>query len=255
MGGGGRVFRRAAARRAVAGVLGTVLLGCAGAGRTGGRTPAASPAPTPSPTPSAEAPPLPVASDAAADSLLVELVRVVPGLRLDIRYATANNFTGAVLPGYDAPRAYLRREAAAALARVQAALRADGLGLLVFDAYRPVRASVGMVTWAERAGRMNLITDGYVARRSRHNLGLAIDLTLVDLATGTPLDMGTPFDFFGAAAHTANASGAVAEHRQRLVQAMTREGFANYDQEWWHFAYTVPDPMPFDRVIGPAPGD
>lgn len=222
------------------GILAAGLAGCAGR---------AAPAATADAAPPVEAPPLPVASDAAADSLLVELVTVVPGLRLDIRYATTNNFTGAILPGYEAPRAYLRREAAAALARVQRTLNADGLGLLVYDAYRPVRASEGMVAWASRTGRMALITDGYVARRSRHNLGLAIDLTLVDTATGTPLDMGTPYDDFTPAAHTANATGAIAERRQRLVRAMEAAGFRNYAQEWWHFSFDVPDPRPFDRVL------
>ncbi|HZD84764.1 MAG TPA: M15 family metallopeptidase, partial [Gemmatimonadaceae bacterium] len=85
--------------------------------------------------------------------------------------------------------------------------------------------------------------------RSRHNLGLAIDLTLTDLATGKELEMGTPFDTFSAAAHTANASGEAGANRQKLKAAMEREGFVNYDQEWWHFSFTVPNPLRFDRPI------
>ena len=131
-------------------------------------------------------------------------------IRVDARYAGANNFTGARLPGYDAPRALLRREVAAALGRVQARLRTGGLGLLVFDGYRPVRATLAMVDWAERTGRADLLDDGYIARRSRHNQGVAVDLTLVDPASGTQLDMGTPFDTFSEAAHTANATGRAA---------------------------------------------
>lgn len=160
--------------------------------------------------------PVPIASDAVADTLLADVQRAAPSIRIDIRYATANNFTGAPLPGYEGQHAYLRREAAAALARVAARLAADSLGLKIFDGYRPVRASVGMVTWAERTGRTDVIEQGYVARRSRHNLGLAVDLTLVELASGRELDMGTPFDTFSTDAHTANASGAVAERRARL---------------------------------------
>jgi D-alanyl-D-alanine dipeptidase len=198
---------------------------------------------------SVEAPPAPVAPDAAAESLLVDLQTVDSTIRVDARYATANNFTGTPLPGYDAPRVLLRREVAAALARVQARLRVDGLGLKVFDGYRPVRATLAMVDWAERTGRRELVDHGYIARRSRHNMGVAVDLTMVDLATGTELAMGTAFDTFTAEAHTANAGGEVARHRRRLVRAMESEGFSNYEKEWWHFSYPVQGAVPFDRVI------
>lgn len=190
-----------------------------------------------------------IAPDRAADSLLVDVRALEPAIVVDMRYATANNFTGAPLPGYVANRAYLRREAAAALARVQRGLRQQGLGLKVFDAYRPARATQAMVEWTARADRADLLRDGYIASRSRHNLGLAVDLTLVDLVTRQELEMGTPFDTFSSAAHTANASGAIAANRQKLKLAMEREGFVNYDQEWWHFSFSVPDPLRFDRPI------
>jgi len=190
-----------------------------------------------------------IAPDAVADTLLADVRSVDPTIVVDLRYATANNFTGAPLPGYQANRAYARREAAAALARVQRDLRSQGLGLKVFDAYRPVRATLAMVDWTERVHRPDLLQDGYIARRSRHNLGLAIDLTLLDLATGSELDMGTPFDTFSAAAHTANASGMAAVNRQKLKAAMEGEGFLNYDQEWWHYTFNVPNPLRFDRPI------
>jgi zinc D-Ala-D-Ala dipeptidase len=190
-----------------------------------------------------------IAPDAVADTLLADVRSVDPTIVVDLRYATANNFTGAPLPGYQANRAYARREAAAALARVQRDLRSQGLGLKVFDAYRPVRATLAMVDWTERVHRPDLLQDGYIARRSRHNLGLAIDLTLLDLATGSELEMGTPFDTFSAAAHTANASGMAAVNRQKLKAAMEGEGFLNYDQEWWHYTFNVPNPLRFDRPI------
>jgi zinc D-Ala-D-Ala dipeptidase len=198
---------------------------------------------------SVNTPPLPIAAEPAADSLLLDLGSVDSTIRIDARYASANNFTGKPLPGYEAPRALLRREAAAALARVQARLRPAGLGLLVFDGYRPVRATLAMVEWAERTGRRDLLDQGYIARRSRHNLGLAVDLTLADLRTGIELEMGTPFDAFDPAAHTANAEGLVRKNRERLVRGMESEGFANYDQEWWHFSYPVEGALPFDKVI------
>ena len=188
----------------------------------------------------------PVAPDSVARAQLVALAEVAPGVKADVRYATADNFTGAPLPGYGRPVALLRREAAEALARVQARLARDGFGLKVWDGYRPVRATLGMVAWTERTGRTSLLDDGYIARRSRHNQGVAVDLTIVDAATGRELDMGTPFDEFTSRSHTANASGQVAANRQRLVRAMEAEGFVNYVSEWWHFSFTVRDPAPYD---------
>jgi zinc D-Ala-D-Ala dipeptidase len=190
-----------------------------------------------------------VAPNRAADTLLFDIRSLEPSIVVEMRYATANNFTGAPLPGYLANRAFLRREAAAALARVQRELAKQQLGLKVYDAYRPVRATLAMVDWTQRTNRTDLLRDGYIASRSRHNLGLAIDLTLIDLATGNELEMGTPFDTFSSAAHTVNASGVAAANRQRLKAAMEKEGFVNYDQEWWHFSYDVPQSLRFDRVI------
>lgn len=193
--------------------------------------------------------PEPVRDAAAAESLLVDLASIDSTIRIDARYRDSGNFTGAPLPGYGANRLLLRREAASALRRVQVGLRDRGLGLLVWDAYRPVRATEAMVAWAARTGQENLLDDGYIARRSRHNLGVAIDLTLVDLATGKPLEMGTPYDTFAPEAHTANASGDVARSRALLVEAMEAEGFENYDQEWWHFSYPLEGAVPFDVPI------
>jgi D-alanyl-D-alanine dipeptidase len=189
------------------------------------------------------------ASDAAADSVLQDVRAVDPTIAVDVRYATPNNFTGAPLPGYEANRVFLHREAAAALGRVQARLRTGGLGLRVFDGYRPVRATRAMVDWAERTGRRALLDSGYIARRSRHNLGVAVDLTLVDLETGTEVPMGTPYDTFAPEAHTANARGRVLRYRQILVRVMESEGFTNYDKEWWHYSYPVEEAVAFDRVV------
>jgi D-alanyl-D-alanine dipeptidase len=201
------------------------------------------------PSPSVNTEETAVAPDAVADTLLAEVSRIDSSIVVDLRYASSNNFTGAPLPGYLANRAYLRREAAVALSRVQRDLRPRGLGIKIFDAYRPVRATLAMVDWTQRVNRPDLLTDGYIASRSRHNLGLAIDLTLIDLATGRELEMGTAFDTFSAAAHTANASGEAAANRQKLKSAMEREGFVNYDQEWWHFSFAVPNPLRFDRPV------
>ena len=192
---------------------------------------------------------LPVASNATAETLLVDVRSLDQAIGVDMRYATANNFTGAVLPGYEGNRAFLRREAARALARVQQHAAKEGYNLQVYDAYRPVRATVAMVDWTRRVGREDLLRDGYIASRSRHNLGLAIDLTLIERSSNRELAMGTPFDTFSAAAHTANASGDIARNRGLLKRLMEAEGFVNYEKEWWHFSFDVANPVRFDMIV------
>ncbi len=168
---------------------------------------------------------------------LIDVASLAPTIRTDLRYATRDNFTGEPLPGYAAPRALLRPDAAASLARVQERLRAQGRGLLIWDAYRPVQATLAMVEWAEESGNEWVLDQGYVARRSGHNLGNTVDLTVIDLETGTPLEMGTEYDTFSEASHTANAAGQVRENRMLLVEVMAAEGWSNYDKEWWHFSF------------------
>jgi D-alanyl-D-alanine dipeptidase len=191
------------------------------------------------------------APDSVARRLLVDVRSLDSTIVAEARYAGTNNFTGAVLPGYTASRVYLRREAAEALARVQRRLRSGGMGLKVFDGYRPVRATRAMVEWARRTGRMRLIEDGYIASRSRHNLGLAVDLTLLDWSVGgREVDMGTPYDTFSEEAHFGNATGRTLRYRQLLRHAMESEGFRQYEQEWWHYSFEVPGETPaFDVEV------
>lgn len=172
-----------------------------------------------------------------------DLAQAIPTLQFEIAYHTAENFTGAPLPGYGVPCAWLYSPAASALARVQDGLVRQGLGLRVFDAYRPRRGTLAMVAWAERTNQHHLL-NGYIARVSQHNRGIAVDLTLVDLARGEPLDMGTAFDVLDARAHTRNAQGAVLENRLKLVQAMAAEGWENYSKEWWHYTYKTAEKLP-----------
>jgi D-alanyl-D-alanine dipeptidase len=106
-----------------------------------------------------------------------------------------------------------------------------------------------MVDWTRRTGREALVRDGYIAARSRHNLGVAIDLTVADRTTSQPLSMGTAFDTFSTAAHTDSATGAVMANRDRLRRAMAAEGWQNYPQEWWHFSYAVERPLRFDVPV------
>ena len=187
-----------------------------------------------------------IAPDALARQLLAPLDAAIAQ---EVRYHTTNNFTGEPLPGYGVPIVLLRREAAEALTRVQRRLEARGYGLKVWDGYRPVRGTLAMVAWTERVGRTDLLDDGYIARRSRHNQGVAVDLTVIELRTGQELDMGGAFDEFSAVSHTANARGAVAANRAILGEAMAAEGFVNYVHEWWHFSFAVADPVPFDLSL------
>jgi D-alanyl-D-alanine dipeptidase len=169
---------------------------------------------------------------------------MAPQIPTDIRYATKNNFTGAPLPGYTPGIAWLTIDAAEALATIQSDLAPEGLGLLVYDAYRPIRATQAMVRWAEKSERSDLLGDGYIARSSNHNRGNTVDLTLVDLESGEPLDMGTPWDTFSGQSHYAAATGAPMENRRRLRDAMRRRGFVPYNKEWWHFTFEAQPPPP-----------
>lgn len=163
---------------------------------------------------------------------LVELAAVEPGLRFDLRYATANNFLGAAV--YPAAVAKLQRPVAEALARVHRALAAEGLGLCVFDAYRPW--SVSWVFWqATPPALRQFVADP--AQGSRHNRGCAVDVTLVELASGSPVSMPSGFDEFTARAYPDYPGGTSQQrwYRERLRRAMAEEGFAVNPHEWWHF--------------------
>ncbi len=154
-----------------------------------------------------------------------------PNIRLDIRYAGTNNFTGKQI--YGCGRCFLRAEAAEALLEAARQLAARGYGLILFDCYRPRPAQWRL--W-------EIVPDPrYVAdprKGSMHNRGLAVDLTLFDLATGAPVDMGTPYDFFGPEAHTDYTAlpEHVLAHRQTLAAAMQAAGFEGIRTEWWHFS-------------------
>ncbi len=165
---------------------------------------------------------------------LVDLARLEPTLKLDIRYATANNFLGT--PVYTSARAFLQRPAAEALARAHKKLREHGRGLLIHDAYRPWY--VTKLFFDATPAQFHL----FVAdpeQGSRHNRGCAVDLTLYDLETGKAVDMVSGYDEFSDRAYP-NYMGGTSEQRwerQRLRRAMEDEGFTVFEAEWWHFDY------------------
>ena len=165
---------------------------------------------------------------------LVELVRLDTKLRLDIRYATANNFLGRAV--YTEARAFLQRPAALALVRVHRKLRRKGYGLVIFDGYRPW--SVTKIFWDSTPEEKR----AFVAdprKGSRHNRGCAVDLTLFDIKTGRLLPMPSDYDDFSERAHPNYQGGTAEERRNRdlLRAAMEAEGFTVYENEWWHFDY------------------
>jgi D-alanyl-D-alanine dipeptidase len=167
---------------------------------------------------------------------LVEATRLEPGLRLDIRYATANNFTGR--PLYAQARAFLQRPAAEALARAHRRLRSLGYGILVYDAYRPW--SVTQVLWDSATleqRRLGFVADPKTG--SRHNRGCAVDVGLYDLRTDSEVPMPSGYDEFSERAYPGYAGGASAARRARdaLRRAMEAEGFQVAANEWWHFDY------------------
>src|SRR5499427_10420358 len=215
-------------------------------------------------------------AQSALPSGFVYLRDVDPSIAQDIRYSGFDNFVGRPLPGYEAAECVLRRDVAAALKRVQADLAASGLSLKVYDCYRPIRAVRAMAAWVNdgrseaatkrffpKLPKSSLLRAGYIASRSRHSAGTTIDLTLMKAAaapaaafdpaaaygpcTAPPaqrspdnaIDMGTSFDCFDAASYTASATIGAEQRRWRkvLLEAMRKQGFANYDHEWWHFSY------------------
>ena len=165
---------------------------------------------------------------------LVELITLDPTLRLDIHYARSDNFIGR--PVYEEARAFLQRPAAEALVRVHQSLQPEGLGLLIFDGYRPWR--VTRIFWEETPPEKR----GFVAdprRGSRHNRGCAVDLTLFDLNTGDPLPMPSGFDEMTQRSHIQYDGGTEVEraNRGRLQTAMNADGFTIFEPEWWHYDY------------------
>ena len=165
---------------------------------------------------------------------LVELVKLDPTIKLDIRYASDNNFLST--PMYTEARAFLQKPAAAALVRAHRRLRKQGYGLLIHDGYRPWY--VTKMFWdATPADKHEFVADP--SEGSRHNRGCAVDLSLYDLKTGREVAMPSGYDEMSERSY-ANYPGGTAEQRRLrdlLRRAMEREGFKVYEQEWWHFDY------------------
>ncbi len=192
---------------------------------------------------------------------MVDIRTLVPGIAQDIRYFGSDNFVGTRVDGYEAPRCWLKREAADALAKVEAALRDQHQRLRIFDCYRPARAVAHFVRWLDDPADLKTkavhypdlekaqLVGEYISPTSGHSRGATVDLTLLQCdasgASCRPLDMGTDFDFFGTRANTdsPDVDANQRANRLRLREAMQAAGFRNYPMEWWHYTFQ-PEPTP-----------
>lgn len=174
----------------------------------------------------------------------------IPTIKIELRYLSDNNFVGKQVDGYEKSVVILSKQATNALKNVQKELLKDSLSIKVYDAYRPQRAVNHFWRWAKDVNdtltkqqfypnvkKKNLFKEGYIATRSRHSSGSTLDVTLVDLKANKELDMGTPYDFFGPESWVVfdKITAQQKANRQKLQSIMSKHGFRNYPQEWWHF--------------------
>ncbi len=168
----------------------------------------------------------------------------------DARYAGPNNFIGSPIKGYHSDRLVMTRQAALALRKAEQILYKKGLGLKIFDTYRPQRAVNHFMKWAKdptdtvnrhsyypEHDKSKLFDLGYISSRSGHTRGSTIDLTLYSLDTGLEVDMGGPYDYFGERSHHAYDDITKEQARNRLIikEVMLAAGFKAYSKEWWHY--------------------
>jgi D-alanyl-D-alanine dipeptidase len=175
---------------------------------------------------------------------------VIPGLVVDMRYFGSENFVGRRIAGYEAPICLLTQDTLKSLAAVQERLNSQGLGLKVFDCYRPKRAVDDFVRWARtptdqghkddyypNIDKWQLFELGYIAERSGHSRGSTLDVTMVNTRTGAEVDMGSPYDLFDPISWPASTavSRSAQANRMLLQDTMIKAGFRPLKEEWWHF--------------------
>jgi len=190
----------------------------------------------------------------------INIEEQIPSVELEIRYFGSDNFVGARVDGYKKPIALITKEAGVALRKVQSELAKEGLGLKIFDSYRPQKGVNHFVRWAKipsdtltkskyypQTRKANVFKLGYVASRSGHSRGSTVDLTIIDLETREDIDMGSGWDFFGEISW--HSYDQITEeqkaNRQKLKDVMSKFGFKSYSKEWWH--YTLRD-EPFPKT-------
>jgi len=163
---------------------------------------------------------------------LVDIKKAVPGVVLDIRYATKNNFMKQVM--YPSARAFARKPVVEQLKKIQAELKKKGYGLKIFDAYRPYAITVAFY---QKASDKNFVA--HPKSGSRHNRGCAVDLSIIDLKTGKEVPMPTAYDSFSptAAADYQQLPAGIKKNRDFLISVMQKHGFRVMYNEWWHYDF------------------
>lgn len=180
----------------------------------------------------------------------VDTKTIIPDLNVELRYYSSNNFVGDTIDGYSANKLILTKETALALKEVQHELQQQNLCLKVYDGYRPQRAVNHFMRWAKDLNdtinkqqfypdveKRFLFREEYIATRSGHSRGSTVDLTIIDGISNEPLDMGSPYDFFGKESWIDHEDLTEAQkaNRQLLQAVMLKHNFRNYAKEWWHF--------------------
>ena len=183
-------------------------------------------------------------------SSFIDAKSIIKDLDVELRYYTSNNFVGDTIRGYHANRLFLTKPTVEALAKVQDSLQTMGLCLLVYDGYRPQQAVNHFIEWAKdlddtiqkqqfypNTPKSTLFQEGYIASQSGHSRGSTVDLTIIDAASMKPLDMGSPYDFFGTESWVEypNINEKQKANREVLQGVMNAFGFRSYSKEWWHF--------------------
>ncbi|MBR6163855.1 M15 family metallopeptidase [bacterium] len=177
-----------------------------------------------------------------------KVYNVIDDAVYDIRYYSNYNFTGNKINGYNAPVAYMTKEALSALSKAAEDLRSQGYRLLIWDTYRPQKAVDNFVTWINnpkddgikafypKLKKSQLVKGNYIAEKSGHSRGSTIDLTIIKL-DGSFVDMGGTFDLFSEVSHPnyKKLTKQQKKNRKILADAMTKAGFKGIDSEWWHF--------------------
>lgn len=196
----------------------------------------------------------------------INLSERIGTIETDVKYYSTDNFVGEHIDGYNAPVIYVTEPAAEALDKGQQKLLQQGMGFRIFDGYRPMRASRHFFHWRDQPEtnstkaafyphytKREIFEKGFVALYSDHSKGSTVDLTIIDLQRGTPLDMGSPFDYFGEASRydCPDLTTRQIQNRMMLKYLMLSIGFLPYATEWWHFTLAG-EPYPrtyFDFVI------
>ncbi|MCK9617438.1 MAG: M15 family metallopeptidase [Lentimicrobiaceae bacterium] len=191
----------------------------------------------------------------------LDVKKLIPDIVLDLRYTGSHNFVGKPVDGYISKRCFLTSEAATALQKIQEKLKNFGLGLKVYDAYRPQRAVDHFVRWAKVLNdtimkrefypdvkKEDLFAKGYIADKSGHSRGSAVDVTIISLKPGEEgreLDMGCYFDYFGTISWPMDTTININQRANRMLlrEIMMKYGFEPYPCEWWHFRL-INEPYP-----------